>query len=80
MLTLIKVKSYKKLIENNNRLIRSSYIFYELYCVISKFSDLSVNVISVEWSRLAAGPNYPRAAANTQLVSAKSYHDSFLPK
>ena len=34
--------------------------------------DSSVNVISVEWSNLAAGPDYPPAARNTQPVSMKS--------
>jgi len=31
-------------------------------------ADSSVNVISVEWSNLAAGPDYPPAARNTQPV------------
>ena len=35
----------------------------------SYVSDSSLNVISVEWSNLAAGPDYLPAARNTQLVS-----------
>ena len=34
--------------------------------------DSSVNVISVEWSSLAAGPDYSPAARNTQPVNMKS--------
>ena len=42
-------------------------------CFVNYFSsyvsDSSLNVISVEWSNLAAGPDYLPAARNTQPVS-----------